>query len=177
MLAPKHDELERSMDGLTRQMDRVRSSGSRRPGYPGSESVARNSDWDATRSQQRLRTELHTHINRSLIDILKQRSRKSLTASGSQHCWACNSLGATGDRRADQGDYSADGRRSMIVNLGPYIIAMLVTSLIVQWFFVIRFGPASAMSGGRPWLSPLAPASLADALRRRTHRGAAVAPA
>lgn len=77
MLAPKHDELERSMDGLTRQMDRVVILGEQAlrdiRDLKASHETAIGT---LTRSQQRLRTELHTHINRSLIDILKQRSKE-----------------------------------------------------------------------------------------------------
>lgn len=77
MRAPRHDELERSMDGLTRQMDRVVLLGEQ---ALRDIKHLRNSQETAigtlTRGQQRLRTELHAHINRSLIDILKQRSKE-----------------------------------------------------------------------------------------------------
>lgn len=77
MRGPKYDELERSMDGLTRQMDRVVLLGEQAlRDIRGLKSSHETAIGTLTRSQQRLRTELHAHINRSLIDILKQRSKE-----------------------------------------------------------------------------------------------------
>lgn len=77
MRGPKNDELERSMEGLTRQMDRVVLLGEQ---ALKDIKDLRDSHVEAigtlTRGQQRLRTEFRAHINRSLIDILKQRSRE-----------------------------------------------------------------------------------------------------
>lgn len=77
MRGPKHDELERSMDGLTRQMDRVVILGEQAlRDIRDLKSSHETSIGTLTRGQHRLRTELHAHINRSLIDILKQRSKE-----------------------------------------------------------------------------------------------------
>lgn len=77
MRGPKHDELERSMDGLTRQMDRVVLLG---------EQALRDireiknshhaTTGSLTHSLQQLREDLDAHMSRSLIDILKQRSKE-----------------------------------------------------------------------------------------------------
>lgn len=77
MRGPKYDELERSMDGLTRQMDRVVLLGEQAlRDIRGLKTSHETAIGTLTRSQQRLRTELHAHINRSLSDILKQRSKE-----------------------------------------------------------------------------------------------------
>lgn len=75
--APRHDELERSMDGLTRQMDRVVLLGEQAlRDIKRLRTSQETAIGTLTRGQARLRTELHEHINRSLIDILKQRSKE-----------------------------------------------------------------------------------------------------
>lgn len=85
MRAPKHDELEGAMDGLTRQMDRVVLLGEqalrdiknlREKDIVTLQNSHQKAIGTLTRGQQRLQTELHEHINRSLIDILRQRSKE-----------------------------------------------------------------------------------------------------
>lgn len=77
MRAPKHDELERSLDGLTRQMDRVVLLGEQAlRDIRGLKSSHEEAIGTLTRGQRRLRADLQAHINRSLIDILKQRTKE-----------------------------------------------------------------------------------------------------
>lgn len=77
MRGPRHDELEEAMDGLTRQMDRVVLLGEQAlQDIKGLRHSHDQAIGTLTRGQQRLRTELHEHINRSLIDILRQRSKE-----------------------------------------------------------------------------------------------------
>lgn len=84
MRGPRHDELERSMDGLTRQMDRVVLLGEQAlRDIRGLKSSHDQAIGTLTRGQQRLRTELHAHINKSLVQIVRDRWLELLPIIGS----------------------------------------------------------------------------------------------
>lgn len=77
MRGPKQAEFEQSLEALTRQMDRVVLLGTQALESIHDLKVAQDrTTGTLTRSLGRLRADLDSHINRSLVDILRQRSKE-----------------------------------------------------------------------------------------------------